>query len=36
MQDALKNAFPSDEKVKLAVAGVSENGLENQFPLAIK
>ena len=31
MQDSFKNTFPLDGKIKLAVAGVSENGTKNGF-----
>ena len=41
MQDVFTSKFPLDRKIKLSVAGLSENGKknyfhlsENQFPLA--
>ena len=36
MQDSFKNMFPRDEKIKLAVAGVSENERRKWFSLATK
>ena len=36
MQDLFTNTFPLDGKIKLSVAGVSENGRKKRFPLARK
>ena len=36
MQNSLKTTFPLDRKIKLAVAGLSENGRYKWFPLARK
>ena len=36
MQDLFTNMFPLDGKIKLSVAGVSENGRKKWFPLARK
>ena len=36
MQDLFTNTFPLDGKIKLSVAGVSENGRKKWFPLARK
>ena len=36
MQDLLTDKFPLDQKIKLSVAGVSENGRKKGFPLARK
>ena len=33
-RDAFKNTFPPDEKIKLAAAGVPQNGRKEWFPLA--
>ena len=35
-RNAFKNPFPLDEKIRLAVAGVSQNGRKKWFPLARK
>ena len=35
-QNAFKNTFPLDGKIKLAVAGVSQIGKKKWFPLARK
>ena len=36
MQDLFANTSPLDEKMKLSVAGVTENGRRKWFPLARK
>ena len=35
-RNAFKNTFPTDGKIKLAVAGASQNGRKKLFPLARK
>ena len=36
MQDLFTSTFPSDGKIRLSVAGVSENGRKKWFPLVRK